>query len=488
MKELYAAEETERKKINHLISSIQKEEKDIADCQTTLDKIKHHASDLQTFLALNHIQLDISNNEKFLETLIKEEKMNHVSISWKNETSVEKLLTTMKKMGTIILETKAGDAALTIRKNKQSQIMLPIIPVPSINDIKLTLNQTVKTNGDESQTLFATSGYHHDCIKIINMKNRKTEKSIVVGSEIYEIVHKDGKFFYNGCRRGLFVVSLDDDYEVQLVNLTLKRFSSIPIWSDKLYFIGDDDSITCSDPQGGSEWKLEQKTLFSNPRGIAVDNYGCVYVSDLVYGSYNFVVISPDGSKHRVLLSEKDDLKKPQSVFYNRKNNKLHIANQRNEAFLYDVSKRIDTLFLSMSSSLTVCGVCDYRNIRQLSVFWCSECDEGLCEGCKDHHAASKGTRDHGIVLISELQENLIKELYDVEEKENKSITNIISSIEEKEREVTESQTNLDKVKQHASDLQTFLAMKHIQRDVTINEQFLESLIKEEKINNTSIS
>ncbi|CAG2208010.1 unnamed protein product [Mytilus edulis] len=141
-----------------------------------------------------------------------------------------------------------------------------------------------------------------------------------------------------------------------------------------------------------------------------------------------------------------------------------------------------------MSSSLTVCGVCDYRNIRQLSVFWCSECDEGLCEGCKDHHAASKGTRDHGIVLISELQENLIKELYDVEEKENKSITNIISSIEEKEREVTESQTNLDKVKQHASDLQTFLAMKHIQRDVTINEQFLESLIKEEKINNTSIS
>ncbi|CAG2257439.1 unnamed protein product [Mytilus edulis] len=57
-----------------------------------------------------------------------------------------------------------------------------------------------------------------------------------------------------------------------------------------------------------------------------------------------------------------------------------------------------------MSSKLTVCGVCEYRNITTPSVVWCSECDEGLCEECKEHHAASKGTREHSIVPISEYQ------------------------------------------------------------------------------------
>ncbi|CAC5416470.1 TRIM29 [Mytilus coruscus] len=57
-----------------------------------------------------------------------------------------------------------------------------------------------------------------------------------------------------------------------------------------------------------------------------------------------------------------------------------------------------------MSSKLTVCGVCDYRNSSIPSVVWCSECDEGLCEGCKEHHVSSKASRDHIIVLIPEYQ------------------------------------------------------------------------------------
>ncbi|CAC5400535.1 unnamed protein product [Mytilus coruscus] len=57
-----------------------------------------------------------------------------------------------------------------------------------------------------------------------------------------------------------------------------------------------------------------------------------------------------------------------------------------------------------MSSKLTVCGVCEYRNISKPSVVWCSECDGGLCEGCKEHHAASKGSRNHSIVPVSEYQ------------------------------------------------------------------------------------
>lgn len=64
----------------------------------------------------------------------------------------------------------------------------------------------------------------------------------------------------------------------------------------------------------------------------------------------------------------------------------------------------------------------------------------------------------------------------------------MISTIQEKEREITECQTNLDQIKQHASDLQTFLTMKNIQRDVSNNEQFIVSLLKEAEMNQVDSS
>ncbi|XP_052093244.1 uncharacterized protein LOC127729462 [Mytilus californianus] len=385
IKELYAAEEKESTKIKNILSSIQEKERTISGSQTTLDRIKQHASDLQTFLALKHIQRDVTNNEQFLESLIKEEKMNHVSISWKNEKGVEILPTTIKKMGTIILDSRSGDATLINRKNKQAQITLPITHVPAIDDITLTLRQTVKTTGyditdctllpddrmiftcygnskiqvlkidgtldftlgpgfityihyiEESQTLAVTAGQFSQRIKIIDMKNRKTEKSICVRSMMYGIVHKDGKLFYNGHKGGLCVLNLEDDSITQLINVPLSRFSSIAIWSDKLYFINEDNAVTCCDLQGGIKWKLELDAFLREPRGITVDNYGRVYISG--YTSNNIGVISPDGSKHRLLLSDKDGLKSPQTMCFDRKNNKLLVANQLNDAFLYEVSK-----------------------------------------------------------------------------------------------------------------------------------------------------
>ncbi|CAC5416473.1 unnamed protein product [Mytilus coruscus] len=170
------------------------------------------------------------------------------------------------------------------------------------------------------------------------MKSRKTEKSIDVRSENYGIVHKDGKLFYNGYHGGLCVLSLDDDSITQLVNTTLSQYSSIAIWSDNLYFINKDNSVTCCDLKGAVKWKLEQKTFLTNARGITVmDDEGRVYVSS--YVSNNIVVISPDGNKHRVMLSVNDGLIGPQTLFFDRKKSKLLIANQYDDAFLYDVSK-----------------------------------------------------------------------------------------------------------------------------------------------------
>ncbi|XP_052084450.1 uncharacterized protein LOC127721688 [Mytilus californianus] len=55
-----------------------------------------------------------------------------------------------------------------------------------------------------------------------------------------------------------------------------------------------------------------------------------------------------------------------------------------------------------MASNWSLCGVCDNRQLTKSSLVWCSECDEGLCEDCKEHHSISKGTKDHETVSIAE--------------------------------------------------------------------------------------
>lgn len=136
MKELYGAGEKESTKIKNIVSSIQKNEVHISESNTTLDKIKQHASDLQTVLALKHIHRNVTNNEQFLESLINGEEMNNVYMSWKNEQPVEVLQTMMKKIGTIILDTRPGNVTLINWKNQQAQIMMPTTPVPTIDDVR----------------------------------------------------------------------------------------------------------------------------------------------------------------------------------------------------------------------------------------------------------------------------------------------------------------------------------------------------------------
>ncbi|XP_071123538.1 uncharacterized protein [Mytilus edulis] len=55
-----------------------------------------------------------------------------------------------------------------------------------------------------------------------------------------------------------------------------------------------------------------------------------------------------------------------------------------------------------MSISFDNCGICNLRHIWKLSVNWCSDCDEGLCQDCSGHHSLSKLSRNHSVVPIAE--------------------------------------------------------------------------------------
>ncbi|XP_071123421.1 uncharacterized protein [Mytilus edulis] len=249
-----------------------------------------------------------------------------------------------------------------------------------------------------------------------------------------------------------------------------------------------------------------------------------------------------------------------------------------------------------MATSSQSCGVCDLRHLTKPSIVWCTECDEGLCTECKEHHSLSKSSRSHYVIPFTEyqklpadilkitqyctkhdkkyqmyckkhacpccskcivdshkecrdfvelddaihniktsnvmceieetlvevaenlqkirqhqtenlttfkesrmeiekemktirininkhldtLQDDLIKQLYAREEKENSKILQLLSSLEKQEKEIAECQRNFMNIKQYATDLQVYLSIKKIEEEVYIQNQFLLSL-KESK-------
>ncbi|CAG2200590.1 unnamed protein product [Mytilus edulis] len=184
-----------------------------------------------------------------------------------------------------------------------------------------------------------------------------------------------------------------------------------------------------------------------------------------------------------------------------------------------------------MASNWSVCGVCDYRHITKPSVVWCSECDEGLCDECKDHHSISKGTRNHDTVSITTyqklpnetsnkpgrqfgvnqeksreiekevletrtrinlhldtLQGAILMDLKTREEEESNKIRRILKSMRDKEKEIAKHQTNIGNIKQYAPELQTFFALKHIEKDVVAEEEYIHSILKRDGANQIDIS
>jgi DNA-binding beta-propeller fold protein YncE len=56
------------------------------------------------------------------------------------------------------------------------------------------------------------------------------------------------------------------------------------------------------------------------------------------YYSDNVVVISPDGQRHRQLLSLKQGLRNPRVLDYDKSTNMLLVVNNSSTAFLFDVT------------------------------------------------------------------------------------------------------------------------------------------------------
>ena len=132
------------------------------------------------------------------------------------------------------------------------------------------------------------------------------------------------------------IVNLSDQSVSGIINSNMTYVCYVATSGDKLYYTNwNTHTVTCCDLYGTSQWEFNESVLRC-PLGISVDNDGNVYV--VGFHSKNVVVISPDGQRHRNLLSERDGLVNPRLLDFDKSTNRLLVVNESESAFLFDVT------------------------------------------------------------------------------------------------------------------------------------------------------
>ena len=89
-----------------------------------------------------------------------------------------------------------------------------------------------------------------------------------------------------------------------------------------------------------------------------------------------------------------------------------------------------------------------------------------------------KKTREIMNKHLDKIQEELIRNLTIKTEREEMRIEDFLRSLGEKKKELDHFRADIEKIKQHASELQTFLAMKAMQFDVISTDKFIKSIVE----------
>jgi DNA-binding beta-propeller fold protein YncE len=82
-------------------------------------------------------------------------------------------------------------------------------------------------------------------------------------------------------------------------------------------------------------WEYKDVSVLDGPMGVTVDNNFNVYVTS--FNSSTVVVVEPDGSQGRQLISSDDGLNRPTGIYFDKSKNSLLVTNWNGRAFLYEM-------------------------------------------------------------------------------------------------------------------------------------------------------
>ena len=391
MKKLTEAEKHATDKTRELLVSLDEKQNELTEYKTNIVNMKMYASDLQAFLAIKHIQNDVETHDISLHALFNSHSLNQTRLDYNIDSGLKTIVTNVQKFGEVVVESKPCELTFVRKKDKQAQMMLvDLLPPMSVENIQLILKRKVNTKGKnirgcsmlpdgkmvlscyntdtvsffnrkgvelfqiskdktgccafdtvyfkDTNSVAVSSGWADNlCIAIIDIERKAVTKIISMNTAIDGMAIRDRTIYYCARNKGLKMLNLSDKSVSDIISSNMSGVYYVATSGEKLYYTNyTTHTVTCCDLHGTTQWEFKDEGVLQSPRGISVDNDGNVYV--VGHDSSNVVVISPDGQRHRQLLSSKDGLIRPNVLDYEKSTNKLLVVNNSTTAFLFDVT------------------------------------------------------------------------------------------------------------------------------------------------------
>jgi hypothetical protein len=390
MKELTEKEKGITVETRELLVSLDEKQKELTEHLTNIVNIKKYASNLQIYLAVKEIEKDVETQDTCLQSIV---NSDNLKLAYKIDSCLTTITTSIKMLGEVVIESKPSGLTFVRKKDKQAQMMVADLSLPmSLENIQLKLKQKInikanmmrgcsllpddrmvlscydtdyvsfinkegvelfqigkdRTGSDtfdavyikDNNSVAVSSGWGvNRCIAIIAIESQKVMTTISMDTNTFGMAVRGRTIYYSTRNKGLKMLNLNDKSVSDIINGDMSGVFYVATSGEKLYYTDNSTgTVTCCDLHGTTQWEFTDEHGLHGSNGISVDNDGNVYV--VGYYSSNLVVISPDGQRHRQLLSSEDGLKEPIVIDYDKSTNRLLVVNNNGTAFLFDVTSR----------------------------------------------------------------------------------------------------------------------------------------------------
>jgi hypothetical protein len=327
-----------------------------------------------------------------LQSLVNSDSLNQTKLTYKIDTGLKNITNSIQKFAEVVVESKPCEMVVVRRKDKEAQMMVAELSPPmSVGNIQLNLKQkinvkvtnirgcsllpggemvfsciesstvrfinkegiesfqigkdktgtgtfdTVYIKDNNSVAISRVRGINR-CIVIIDIESQKVMTTISIDTFIYGMAVRGRTIYYCTKGKGLKMLNLSDKSVSYIINSNMPGVHYVATSGDKLYYTNfNTHTVTCCDLHGTTQWEFKDERVLQCPLGITVDNDGNVYV--VGFSSNNVVFISPNGQRHRQLLSSKNGLNNPRVLDYCKSTNRLLVVNIKSTAFLFDVTR-----------------------------------------------------------------------------------------------------------------------------------------------------
>jgi hypothetical protein len=366
--------------IQGTIAILNDKEIDIVKRQKNIEDITKHASDFQAFFGMREVKSNVTEQERFIQSLLDDQKFAQISITCSIDTKIQDILTGVKSFGSVGFQTERSSVSLVRNKNKQAQIL-------AINDKSLKLKRKVKTSGGrvrgccvtttglmlftlhadlqlmivygdgsikkvpvsncfdvvciDDNTAAVTTGSLPSApgINIVNIAGLSITRFVPLPGQTYGITYYNDSLICCVFDKNLHVLSCSEDFRISTIpNTATPSYSYVVAFAEKvIYTDRTQKTINCCLFNGTPVWQFKNEDVLVIPRGITVDENGNVYV--VGESTSNTVVISADGQYQKKILTSDDGLNKPSAVCFDEPKKHLLVANLEDSmAYLFSFS------------------------------------------------------------------------------------------------------------------------------------------------------